>query len=87
MAYYVTYHPYVLIYQINSEKRLVHSSEWHLFTLRQVDEEKPVLVPGDPESAHMKKVDKDGGIQYLTNQLNASDKLADMLNVPRLGSL
>lgn len=57
------------------------------FTMWQVDEEKPVLVPGDPERAHMKKVVKDGGIQYLINQLNACDKLADMLNIPKLGSL
>lgn len=58
-----------------------------LRNLPPVDEKKPVLVPGDPESAHMKKVDKDGGIQYHINQLKACDEWADKLNIPRLGSL
>lgn len=58
-----------------------------MIIILQVDAEKPVLVAGDPESAHMKKVDKEGGIQYHINQLNACDKLADLLNIPRLGSL
>lgn len=53
----------------------------------QVDEEKKVLVPGDPEHAHMKKVDKDGGIRYHENQLNNCDQLAVKLNIPKLGSL
>lgn len=52
----------------------------------QVDEDKPVLVPGDPERAHMDKVDEEGGIRYHINQLNASDKLAERFNVDKLGS-
>lgn len=51
-----------------------------------MDEEKPVLVAGDPERAHMKKVDEDGGIQYHMNQITACAKLADKLNIPKLGS-
>lgn len=35
----------------------------------------------------MEKVDKEGGIQYHVNQLNACDKLADKLKIPKLGSL
>lgn len=50
-------------------------------------DEKPVLVPGDPERAHMKKVNEDGGIQYTGNQLDECDKLAEELNIPKLGSL
>jgi len=42
----------------------------------------PVLVPGDPERAHMSKVDTEGGITYHANQLAASDKLAEELGVP-----
>lgn len=57
------------------------------FLCVQADEKKPVLVPGDPESTHMEKVDKEGGIQYHVNQLNACDKLADKLKIPKLGSL
>lgn len=46
-----------------------------------------MLVPGDSERAHIEKVDKEGGIQYHINQLNACDKLADKLKIPKLGSL
>lgn len=53
----------------------------------QVDESKPVLVPGDPERAHMKKVDEEGGLQYHINQITSCDQLADKLNIPKLGSL
>lgn len=52
-----------------------------------MDEEKPVLVPGDPERIHMRKVDADGGIQYHINQLTACDKLADKLKIPKVGTL
>lgn len=52
-----------------------------------MDEEKPVLVPGDPERAHMKQVDEEGGIQYHVNQITACDKLAEKLNIPKLGSI
>lgn len=55
--------------------------------LVQVNEEKKVLVPGDPEHVHMKQVDEDGGIRYHENQLNNCDQLAVKLNIPKLGSL
>lgn len=47
----------------------------------------PVLVAGDPERAHMKKVDEEGGIQYHVNQIRCCDKLADRLNIRKLGSI
>lgn len=50
-----------------------------------MDAEKPVLVPGDPERAHMKKVDEDGGIRYHTNQLKNCDALAEKFNILKLG--
>lgn len=46
-----------------------------------------MLVPGDPERAHMKKVDEEGGIQYHINQIIACDELADKLKIQKLGSL
>lgn len=53
----------------------------------QINEEKPVLVPGDPERAHAKKVDEEGGIRYHVNQLSNCDQLAETLNIPKIGSL
>lgn len=43
--------------------------------------EKPVLVAGDPERQHMKKVDAEGGITYHPNQLEASEKFAKYMGV------
>lgn len=59
----------------------------HINSFSQVDDTKPVLVPGDPERAHMEKVDVEGGIQYHINLIDACDKLADKLNIPKIGSL
>ena len=42
---------------------------------------KPVLVAGDPERAHMKRVDSDGGITYNINQITNCQKLAEELGV------
>lgn len=52
-----------------------------------MDEEKPVLVPGDPERAHMKKVDNDGGIRYHDSQLNNCDEIAKKFNVQKIGTM
>ncbi|XP_046742242.1 uncharacterized oxidoreductase YjmC [Diprion similis] len=41
----------------------------------------PVLIPGDPERAHMRKVDLDGGITYHDNQIRASKLFAEKLGV------
>lgn len=43
--------------------------------------EKPVLIAGDPERQHMKKVDMEGGITYHPNQLKASEKFAKHMGV------
>lgn len=51
-----------------------------------MDESKPVLVPGDPERAHMKKVDEEGGIRYHVNQITNCDELATKFNVRPIGS-
>lgn len=45
-----------------------------------------MLVPGDPERAHMKKVDTEGGIRYHQNQLDNCDQLASTLNVRAIGA-
>lgn len=45
------------------------------------DAEKPVLVPGDPERLHIKKVDAAGGIQYHINQIKTCTALAERLNI------
>lgn len=49
--------------------------------LPAMDPSKPVLIAGDPERAHMKKVDEDGGFFYVENQIQSCNKLATMLNV------
>ena len=51
-----------------------------------MDEEKPVLVAGDPEHAHMVKVDEDGGIRYHESQLANLDDIATKFNVRKIGS-
>lgn len=42
-----------------------------LRNMEPADPNRPVLVAGDPERAHMSKVDGDGGITYHENQLKA----------------
>ncbi|OXA61225.1 uncharacterized oxidoreductase YjmC [Folsomia candida] len=58
-----------------------------LRTLEPVDPNKPVLVAGDPERMHMKKVDAFGGVQYHINQINASRKLAEELKLEPMKAL
>ena len=41
------------------------------FSVMQSEPHEPVLVAGDPERAHAKKVEKDGGIYYHVNLLAA----------------
>jgi len=49
--------------------------------LEPIDPQKPVLVPGDPEKAHMKKCDKDKAIAYHVNQIKFVEDLAKSLNI------
>ncbi|KAG5890481.1 hypothetical protein JTB14_013423 [Gonioctena quinquepunctata] len=49
--------------------------------MEPVDPNKPVLVAGDHERIHMKKVDKEGGLKYVRNQHETNSKLAKKLNV------
>ena len=43
-----------------------------LYLLMQAEPDKPVLVAGDPERAHIALVDSEGGIRYHVNQIKAS---------------
>lgn len=43
--------------------------------------EEPVLIAGDPERRHMRKVDREGGITYHPNQLEASEEYAKHMDV------
>lgn len=38
----------------------------------QADTANPVLVPGDPERAHMAHVDEQGGVRYVQQQVESS---------------
>lgn len=49
-----------------------------------MDKDNVVIVPGDRVKNHIKKVDKEGGIRYLRNQLDACEKLAKSLGVAPL---
>ena len=40
-----------------------------LFLVQSKDQDK-VMIPGDPERAHMEKCDKLGGIEYHPNQID-----------------
>lgn len=53
-----------------------------LRNLTPVDPSKPVLVAGDPEKNHMKKVDEEGGVRYTPNQIKTCEELAKRLNIP-----
>lgn len=47
----------------------------YLFCDLQADPSKPVLVAGDPERAHVSKVEKEDGINYHINQIKDSVSL------------
>ncbi|EDO45090.1 predicted protein [Nematostella vectensis] len=51
----------------------------HCRNMPPAEGEDGVLVAGDPERLHMRKVEQEGGIQYHVNLLDALDKLADQL--------
>ena len=42
-----------------------------MFVSRQIEGESAVLVAGDPEREHMRKVEKNGGIHYHVSLMNA----------------
>lgn len=52
-----------------------------LRNLTPVDPNKPVMVAGDPEKNHMKKVDEEGGVKYTPNQIQTCMDLAKRLNI------
>ncbi|XP_055532126.1 uncharacterized oxidoreductase YjmC isoform X2 [Wyeomyia smithii] len=52
-----------------------------LRNMPRTDESKPVLVAGDPEKIHMKKVDEEGGLAYHENQIKACNQLSERLGV------
>ncbi|KHJ48592.1 malate/L-lactate dehydrogenase [Trichuris suis] len=47
-----------------------------------VEKDKPVLVAGDPEKAHMKYCDSLGGIPYHANQITFMKEIGKRQNVP-----
>lgn len=47
----------------------------------QAHQNKPVLVAGDPERAHMKLVNTVGGIDYHDNQIKSCNELAERLKI------
>ncbi|XP_053685038.1 uncharacterized oxidoreductase YjmC [Sabethes cyaneus] len=52
-----------------------------LRNMPRTDESKPVLVAGDPEKNHMKKVDEEGGLAYHENQIKTCNQLSERLGV------
>ena len=52
-----------------------------LRNLTPVDPMNPVLIAGDPERNHMKKVDEEGGVYYTENQIKTCNELSARLGV------
>ena len=59
---------------------------WHLTVIfvLQADGETAVLVAGDPEREHMRKVRQDGGIRYHVNLLQAMVSIHKRLSAGKL---
>ena len=53
------------------------------FVFHQIEGESAVLVAGDPEREHMRKVEQDGGIHYHVNLLSAMVRLSVLQFVAR----
>lgn len=68
------------------EKRLSDLTS-HLRNMEPRDPSQPVLVPGDPEQIHMKKIKAQGGICYVKDQHESNSRLAEKLNVLPMKSL
>uniref|UniRef100_A0A336KKY3 CSON011745 protein n=1 Tax=Culicoides sonorensis TaxID=179676 RepID=A0A336KKY3_CULSO len=49
--------------------------------MEPVDPNKPVLVAGDPERAHERKVQEEGGLRYHPNQIKTNHALAEKLKI------
>jgi hypothetical protein len=47
----------------------------------QVNPNNPVLIAGDPERMHMKKVDEQNGVIYTPNQIRTCNELAKRLKI------
>lgn len=58
-----------------------------MFVFYQAEGETAVLVAGDPEREHMRKVRRDGAIHYHVNLLQYMDQIADRLGVEHLPTL
>uniref|UniRef100_A0AAG5D4P9 Malate dehydrogenase n=1 Tax=Anopheles atroparvus TaxID=41427 RepID=A0AAG5D4P9_ANOAO len=52
-----------------------------LRNMPMTDPSHPVLVAGDPERIHMKKVDGEGGLAYHVNQIKTCTELSERLGV------
>lgn len=52
-----------------------------LRNLTPVNPSNPVLIAGDPERNHMKKVDSEGGVHYTENQIKTCANLSARLDV------
>jgi len=71
---------------INPEAFALDSKERLSTLLKQLRDlpttsEEPVLIAGDPERQHMRKVDSEGGITYHPNQLKVSEEFAEHMGV------
>ena len=67
--------------QVNTQNMQVISNVSISLIHAKVDKNKPVLIAGDPEKENMVKVEKMGGLLYHTNQIIASEQMAENLGV------
>lgn len=59
----------------------MHDMNEILRNLTPVDPKVPVMVAGDPERNHMKKVDVEGGVRYTPNQIKTCEELSKRLKI------